>query len=48
MLASYDMCADKRIEVGEILKRVPLGYFRVMFSFTPGDINISSHNVLRQ
>ena len=27
MLASYDMCADKRIEVGEILKRVPLGYF---------------------
>ena len=27
MLASYDICADKRIEVGEILKRVPLGYF---------------------
>lgn len=27
MLASYDMCANKRIEAGEILKRVPLGYF---------------------
>lgn len=27
MLASFDMCADKRIEAGELLKRVALGYF---------------------
>lgn len=27
MLASFEMCADKRIEVGELLKRVALGYF---------------------
>ncbi|MDR2574607.1 MAG: ABC transporter ATP-binding protein/permease [Desulfovibrio sp.] len=27
MTASYRMCADKRLEAGEILKRAPLGYF---------------------
>ncbi|MDR3088827.1 MAG: ABC transporter ATP-binding protein/permease [Desulfobulbaceae bacterium] len=27
MLAGYDMCADKRIALGETLKRAPLGYF---------------------
>ena len=27
MLASYDMCANRRMEAGEILKRAPMGYF---------------------
>lgn len=27
MLASYSMCAQKRMELGERLKRIPLGYF---------------------
>lgn len=27
MLASYDMCANRRMEAGEILNRAPMGYF---------------------
>ena len=34
-LGSFSMCADKRIEIGEHLKRVPMGYFSAN---RPGEI----------
>lgn len=54
MLASYDMCADKRIEIGEILKRVPLGYFSAnrlgeltaTLTTTLGEIETSAVSIL--
>ena len=42
-LASFAMCSDRRLEIGEYLKRVPMGYFS---EHRPGDIAATVTNTL--